>query len=169
MTTDANLEGFEKDVTSWELTEKEDSGNAVLQGGQFKENIIDEFEAPCVEKGTYVFSINNSNGNGFGECDTCGYFVFVNGQSIGGSVSFFDNEKLTFPIPALHHETDSDENSLFCSNDFILSLYTGEHPEVTWYLLNVNGVTVLSGEHDIIFIPFLMMGCNSWHLIFICL
>lgn len=110
-------EEYEEGLTSWHLYEKQ-SGNVILQGDQLKVDQIDEHVAKCLRESNYVFSISNREGNGFGDCDTCGYFIFVDDVAIGGSVSFFDNEKLTFALP----------DDGFCSGDFFLSLNTGIYP-----------------------------------------
>jgi len=143
MTTGANVEGFEDDVTSWELYERK-SGNTIMRGGQFKEEAVDEHEATCLPANDYVFRITNSNGNGFGDCESCGYFLFVDGVPLGGSTSFYDEDKFTFAAPV--HEENA---STLCSGDFFFSLYTDKNPEkIMWRLADDEGITVLYGKYD---------------------
>eukprot|EP00585_Thalassiosira_rotula_P009544 CAMPEP_0196141824 /NCGR_PEP_ID=MMETSP0910-20130528/10656_1 /TAXON_ID=49265 /ORGANISM="Thalassiosira rotula, Strain GSO102" /LENGTH=1250 /DNA_ID=CAMNT_0041403051 /DNA_START=75 /DNA_END=3827 /DNA_ORIENTATION=+ len=149
MTTGANTEGLEDDVTSWELY-KEGSREVILQGGQFKENAVVQYDAECIEQDDYVFNITNSGGNGFGECTTCGYFIFIDGLPIGFMTDFRDVDIVKFRLPLYQRELN-DEMSVIdghpvCSGDFFLILVTDENPQgITWNVTNEDGETVVDG------------------------
>jgi len=150
MTTGSNYTDI-ANSTSWELYEK-DTQRTVLQGGPFIDNSVEEYVVDCLDMNDYIFSITNTNGQGFGDdCTSCGYFVFVDGVSIGGNINFFYNDKLAFPLPlvggAEASGSDNDDASL-CSGDFFLRIETDNNPEeITWILVNVKGDTVLSGKY----------------------
>jgi len=148
MTTGSNYTDI-ANTTSWELYEK-DTQEVVLQGGPFIDDSVEEYVADCLDMNEYIFSITNTNGNGFGnDCTSCGYFVFVDGASIGGNINFFYNDKLAFPLPLVEAEASGvdDDDASLCSGDFFLRIETDNNPEeITWILVNVKGDTVLSGE-----------------------
>ena len=148
MTTGSNYTDI-ANTTSWELYEK-DSQEVVLQGGHFNDNSVEEYVVDCLDMNNYVFSITNANGRGFGnDCTSCGYFVFVDGISIGGNINFFYNDKLAFPLPLVEAGAGVvDDDASLCSGDFFLRIETDNNPEeITWILVNVKGDTVLSGKY----------------------
>jgi len=136
-------------TTSWELYQK-DTQEVVLQGGSFIDNSVEEYVVDCLDMNEYIFSITNTNGNGFGEdCTSCGYFVFVDGVSIGGNINFFYNDKLAFPLPLVGEVgAGVGDDDALCSGDFFLRIETDNNPEeITWILVNVKGDTALSGKY----------------------
>lgn len=148
ITTGMNMAGFQGDDISWELYEKQ-SNQIHLEENAVNGNQTSEYEVDCLEENDYVFSITNDKGKGFGECETCGYSIFVDEAYIGGSTSFYYNEKLSFSLPVHYREeqpVDSNGSSI-CSGDFFLMLRTDDHPEeITWNLINDEGNVVLTGE-----------------------
>ena len=162
MTTGANPESIDN-VTSWQLNEgRDDNSNTVVLQDDVYANQVKEYVAECLKENEYVFSITNNNGNGFvgfgeeeeEECTTCGYFLFVNGISIGGSINYYYEDRLVFPLP-LPQSIDNngnvveDDDGAFCSGDFFLRIETDNNPEeITWILKNVKGDTVLTGERN---------------------
>ena len=133
------------DTTIWELYERQ-SREVMLESGPLESNSVYN-SSTCLHSGLYTFNITDYAGDGFGEdCIECGYFIYVDGNFVGGSVSFYDNEELTFPVPFYGDESTANDYE-WCTGDFYVAIVTDQWPwETSWELINVDdGELVLSG------------------------
>mmetsp|Transcript_45471 Transcript_45471/g.95456 ORF Transcript_45471/g.95456 Transcript_45471/m.95456 type:complete len:350 (-) Transcript_45471:322-1371(-) len=136
---------------TWEFYKEQslDGGTPLHRsGGPLESDRTYENLIPCLAPSDYVFNITKSTGNGFGECDSCEYFISVDGELMGRNSFLLYNEVLRFPVPFAEQDGDgNDQMSQPCLNDFYFSIYTDESiPErTTWILENNIGELVLSG------------------------
>jgi len=143
--TDFNTSGiFLSDATEWSLRNRE-SGSIVLSNGPLAGNQAYQHDI-CLPSSMYTFNITDYQGDGFGDCSECGYFIYVDNVFVGGSVSFSFNEEVTFPVP---YDGNDDPNAKYnwCTSDFYLIIVTDQWPwETSWDLADSDtGEIVLSG------------------------
>jgi len=140
--TGANTGG----AITWEVYEKQ-TGHVFLSGGPWTGGRTYEEIMPCLQPSDYVFNITQSSGDGFEDCDSCGYAIVVDGDPVGGTGTFFYNEVLTFPVPSFDGKLDSTSERFDpCFTDFRFALSADNIPSRTWWVLsNAEGETIRSG------------------------
>ncbi|KAL7472096.1 hypothetical protein ACHAXS_012422 [Conticribra weissflogii] len=135
-------------TTEWSLRDRE-SGSIVLSNGPLAGNQAYRHDI-CLQSSMYTFNITDYEGDGFGNCSECGFFIYVDDVFVGGSVSFYFNEEVTFPVP---YQGNNEQNAKYdwCTNDFYLTIFTDQWPwETSWDLTDTDTgeIALHGGPYD---------------------